>query len=80
MSKFEPELIYNSHIKSQIKKVAALKEGDGYIEGSSIGRVAVKSIDFTNPKMDNESYEIKNEKDFSFKCHREIKDNINTYV
>ena len=76
MSKFEPELIYNSHIKSQIKKVAALKEGDGYIEGSSIGGVAVKYIDFTNPKMDNESYEIKNEKDFSFKCHREIKDNI----
>lgn len=76
MTNFQPELIYNSHIKSQIKKVAALKGGDGYIEGNSEGKVAVKYIDCFNPQFDKDSMEIKTDKDYSFKCRREIKNNI----
>ena len=75
-SKFEPELIYSSHIKSQIKKVAVLKDANGYIEGSSIGKVAVKYLNIYNPIIDKVKCEIKSDNDFSFKCHREIKDNI----
>ena len=75
-SKFQPELIYNSHIKDQIKKVAALKDGDGYAEGNSTGRIAVKYIDFNNPKFDYEINELKTERDFSFRCYRELKDNV----
>ena len=74
--KFEPELIYNSHIKSQIKKVSVLKDGDGYIEGNSVGRIAVKYIDFYNPKFDNQIGEITSNKDFSFRCQREVIDNV----
>lgn len=74
-SKFEPRLIYSSHLKSQIKKIAILKDGNGYIEGGTLGKVAVKYLDLNNPKLENN--ELKNEKDFSFKCHREIKNNIN---
>ena len=80
-SKFQPELIYNSHMKAQIKKVAVLKDGDGYIEGSSKGKVAVKYIDFNNPGFDYQNNEIKSEKDYSFRCHKELKDNaINSYI
>ena len=70
-SKFEPELIYYSHLQSQVKKVVALKDGNGYAEGSSTGRIAVKYIDFKNPKFVKEINEIKGQNDFSFKCHRE---------
>ena len=31
--KFEPELIYLSHIKNHIKKVAVTNEGNQYLEG-----------------------------------------------
>ena len=75
-SKFGPELIYNSNIKSQIKKVTALKDGDGYIEGNSSGRIGVKYIDFYNPKFDYQTNQIKHQKDFTFKTQRELKDNI----
>ena len=73
-SKFEPRLIYLSHTKSQIKKIAILKDADGYIEGCNLGRVAVKYLDINNPKLEDNG--LKNIKDFSFKCHREIKNNI----
>ena len=77
-SKFEPELIYSSHINSQIKKVAVLRDGNGYAEGASMGRVSIKYIELYKPIpiFDKEKNEIKNEKDFSFKCHREKRNNI----
>ena len=57
------------------------KDGDGYIEGSSKGKVAVKYIDFNNPGFDYQNNEIKCEKDYSFRCHKELKDNaINSYI
>jgi len=72
-AKFGPELIYSSYIKSQIKKVAALKDGNGYAEGNSEGRIAVKNLNIYNPNFDKIKNEIINVKDFSFRFHRELK-------
>ena len=75
-AKFEPELIYQSLLKCQIKKVAALRDGNGYVEGNSEGRVLVKYLNLYNPNFDKINNQIKSEKDFSFKFHRELRDNI----
>ena len=74
-SKLEPELIYSSHFKEQIKKISVFRDGNGYFEGSSIGKVAVKFVEKYNTKFDKEKNEIKNIKDFSFRCQRDFKDN-----
>ena len=74
-SKFEPELIYASHIKTQIKKVLVLNNGKTYLEGSIEGRIAVKNVNFyLKPKIiSDDNPGINNDNDFCFKCHREIK-------
>ena len=73
---FEPELIYSSHIKSQIKKILVLNEGSCYLEGSAEGRIAVKYINLYNKPsyIGDGNYGIQSTNDFAFKCHREIKD------
>ena len=72
---FEPELIYSSYIKSHIKKVLVLKEGNCYLEGSAEGRIAVKYINFySKPTIIGDgNYGIQSSNDFAFKCHREVK-------
>ena len=72
---FEPELIYSSHIKSHIKKVLVLNQGNCYLEGSSEGRIAVKYISlYSKPSIvGNDNYGIQSSKDFAFKCHRHVK-------
>lgn len=74
-NKFEPELIYSSHIKSQIRKVLVLNEGTRYLEGSTEGRIAVKNISFyLKPSLaGDDNYSITNDNDYAFRCHREIK-------
>lgn len=72
--KFEPELIYLSHIKNHIKKVAVTNEGNQYLEGSSEGRIAVKNISFyLKPKFSDDNCTLCCEKDFAFRCHREVR-------
>ncbi len=74
---FEPELIYSSHIKSQIKKICVLNDAKGYVEGSIEGRFAIKYLDLNSKyNFSVENNGIKNEKDFTFKCHRVTKDRI----
>ena len=81
-NKFEPELIYSSHTKAHIRKVLVRNEGNGYLEGSSEGRIAIKYISFyLKPTIiGDDNYGINTDKDFAFKCHRELKtiDNIKT--
>ena len=75
-NKFEPELIYSSHIKTHIKKVVVLNEGNYYLEGSSEGRIAVKNVNFyTKPQIIGDgNFGINTEnKDYAFKCHREYR-------
>jgi mRNA export factor len=76
---FEPELIYSSHIKSQIKKVLVINDGNGYLEGSIEGRIAVKYINFyTKPSLvGNDNFGIETKNEFAFKCHREIRQKEN---
>lgn len=77
-NQFHPEIIFNSHLREQTRKVAVFNEGDGFIEGSIEGRVAVKYIPslYSMPKFNKETNTIQTDKDFSFKCHREVKNNI----
>ena len=76
-NKFEPELIYYSHIRtSQIKRVAVMNEGNCYLEGSAEGRIAVKFINFYSKppiKTTDGTFEILSEKDYAFRTHRELK-------
>ena len=73
--RFEPELIYSSHIKSQIRKVLCMNEGNGYLEGASEGRIAVKYINFySKPSIiGDDNFGIQRDGDFAFKCHREVR-------
>ena len=77
---FKPELIFNSHLKYQTRKVAVFPDGKGFAEGSIEGRVAIKNIrDLNNPPpVTNDSGTImgKDEQgkdDFAFRCHRNTK-------
>ena len=73
-NKFEPELIYSSHIKAHIRKVVVMNEGNCYLEGSSEGRIAVKFVNFYGkpPIIGGDNYGINTDnKDYAFKCHRE---------
>ena len=81
---FKPELIFNSHLKFQTRKVAVFPDGKGFAEGSIEGRVAIKNIrDLNNPPQinkDNGTIMGKDEQgkeDFAFRCHRETKDSNN---
>jgi len=74
---FKPELIFNSHLKYQTRKVCVFPDGKGFAEGSIEGRVAIKNIkDLNNPpSINNETRttmgqdENKNP-DYCFRCHR----------
>lgn len=73
-SQFEPEIIFNSHLNEQTRKVAIFNDGRGFVQAAVNGRVAVKHISFySKPKM-NQQYGIQDDKDFSFKCHRQARD------
>ena len=74
---FKPELIFNSHLKYQTRKVCAFPDGKGFAEGSIEGRVAIKNIkDLNNPpSINNETgttigQDDKGNTDFAFRCHR----------
>ena len=41
---FKPELIFNSHLKYQTRKVFAFPDGKGFAEGSIEGKVAIKKF------------------------------------
>jgi mRNA export factor len=75
---FQPEIMFNSHLKEQTRKVAVFNEGNGFMQGSIEGRVAVKYIPnlYGMPAFNKENNIIYTEKDFAFKCHRCIKNNI----
>ena len=80
--KFQPELIYSSQIKSHIRKVLVLNEGNCYLEGSAEGRIAVKFVNlYAKPTFTSENdYNIHTERDYSFKSHREVKDKGNEKI
>ena len=74
---FKPEMIFNSHLKYQTRKVAVFFFLKGFAEGSIEGRVAIKNIkDFNNPPQINpETGTIMGKDsdgtdDFAFRCHR----------
>ncbi len=74
---FKPELIFNSHLKYQTRKVCVFPDGKGFAEGSIEGRVAIKNIRDLNtiPQINSENGTImgKDEQgkdDFAFRCHR----------
>jgi mRNA export factor len=74
---FKPELIFNSHLKYQTRKVCVFPDGKGFAEGSIEGRVAIKNIkDLNNPpSINNETgttmgQDEKGNADFAFRCHR----------
>ena len=78
---FKPELIFNSHLKYQTRKIAVFPDGKGFAESSIEGRVAIKNIIDLNtlPQINPETGSImgKDESgcdDFAFRCHRS-KDN-----
>jgi mRNA export factor len=82
---FKPELIFNSHLKYQTRKVCVFPDGKGFAEGSIEGRVAIKNIKDLNviPPVNNDSGTImgKDEQgkdDFAFRCHRSKNPNNNT--
>ena len=79
---FKPELIFNSHLKYQTRKVCVFPDGKGFAEGSIEGRVAIKNIrDLNNPpsiSSENGTIMGKDEQgkdDFAFRCHRNTKNN-----
>ena len=78
---FKPELIFNSHLKYQTRKVCVFPDGKGFAEGSIEGRVAIKNIrDLNNLPPINQDNTImgKDEEgkdDFAFRCHRNTKNN-----
>ena len=74
---FKPELLFNSHLKFQTRKVAVFPDGKGFAEGSIEGRVAIKNIkDLNNPPpVNTETGTIMGKDsdgvdDFAFRCHR----------
>ena len=74
---FKPELIFNSHLKFQTRKVAVFPDGKGFAEGSIEGRVAIKNIKDINipPQINSETGTIMGKDadgtdDFAFRCHR----------
>ena len=74
---FMPELIFNSHLSHQTRKVCVFPNGNGYAIGSIEGRVAIKNIkDLNNlPKIDSQNGTLNYNDDFAFKCHRNSKVN-----
>ena len=79
---FKPELIFNSHLKYQTRKVCVFPDGKGFAEGSIEGRVAIKNIrDLNNlPPINSETGTLmgkdeQNKDDFAFRCHRNTKSN-----
>ena len=83
---FKPEIIFNSHLRFQTRKVTVFPDGKGFAEGSIEGRVAIKNIrDLNNPppvNNDNGTIMGKDEQgkeDFAFRCHRKGKDNPLVY-
>ena len=74
---FKPELFFYSHLREQTRKVAAFNNDTGFIEGSIEGRVAVKFINLNfTPNINKDTNCIQSEKDFAFRCHRDIKNGI----
>ena len=79
---FKPELIFNSHLKYQTRKVCCFPDGRGFAEGSIEGRVAIKNIrDLNNPPQINKENgtimgkDDQGKDDFAFRCHRNTKAN-----
>ena len=74
---FKPESFFNSHLKEQTKKVVVFNNDTGFIEGSIEGRVAIKFINLNYPPNINKDTNcLQNEKDFAFRCHREVKNGV----
>ena len=74
---FQPELIFNSHLKYQTRKVAVFPDGKGFAEGSIEGRVAIKNIVDINtpppiyPENGSTMGQAENGiSDYVFRCHR----------
>mgnify|MGYP002626794192 FL=1 len=77
---FKPEIIFNSHLKYQTRKVSVFPDGRGFAEGSIEGRVAIKNIrDLNNPPQINNDNgttmgkDDQGKEDFAFRCHRNTK-------
>ena len=70
--KFSPEILYMSLLKDPLTRVSMLKNNIGYIQGCIGGRVTVKYIDLYKKLVIDENKALKDENDFSFKCHRDF--------
>ena len=74
---FKPELFFKSHLKEQTKNVVVNNDASGFVQGSIEGKVAVKYLSLnSSPQINKDTFSIQNEKDFAFKCHRDVKDNV----
>ena len=73
---FQPELIFKSSLKEQTKKVEVINDASGFVQSSIEGKVAVKYLSLNSlPQTNKDTFCIENENDFSFRCHREVKNN-----
>lgn len=68
---FNPEAIFESHLKYQTRSIACFSEGNGYAIGSIEGRVAIKYVDLNKmPEIHQETKQMNSNEDFAFRCHR----------
>ena len=79
---FQPEIIFNSHLKYQTRKVCVFPDGKGFAEGSIEGRVAIKNIKdlYNMPPINQDNgttmgKDSEGKDDFAFRCHRNTKNN-----
>ena len=67
---FSPEVLFESHLKYQTRRVCCFPEGNGFAEGSIEGRVAIKYVNLNVQPQLNEANCITTKEDFAFRCHR----------
>lgn len=68
---FQPEIMFESHLKYQTRAISVFSEGNGYAIGSIEGRVAIKHIDLNKtPEINQETKCMTTPDDFAFRCHR----------
>ena len=77
---FEPELIFSSGQNIQTKKIVVFNDASGYVQALVQRRISIKYLNLnSNPKVNADTNEIFSDKDFSFRCHSELKNGINNF-
>lgn len=68
---FQPETMFESHLKYQTRSISVFSEANGYAIGSIEGRVAIKHVDLNKqPEINQETKSMTTNEDFAFRCHR----------